>query len=111
AICLSGLFGIVLLAGGIWLAALGGSWYYLLTGAVLIAIAFMLARGMLEALWLYALLVVATVAWALWEAGLDWWPLAARGDVLFLLGLFLLTPWVTRSLVRRGRARADVQTH
>ncbi|UYO92339.1 glucose/quinate/shikimate family membrane-bound PQQ-dependent dehydrogenase [Pollutimonas sp. M17] len=111
AICLSGLFGIVLLAGGIWLAALGGSWYYLLTGAVLIAIAFMLARGMLEALWLYALLVVATVAWALWEAGLDWWPLAARGDVLFLLGLFLLTPWVTRSLVRRGRARADVQTY
>lgn len=109
AVCLNGLFGIALLIGGVWLAALGGSWYYLLSGAVLIAVAIMLVKRIPEALWLYALLVAATVAWALWEAGLDWWPLAARGDVLFLLGLFLLTPWVTRSLVRRRRANPEAQ--
>jgi quinoprotein glucose dehydrogenase len=34
----------------------------------------------------------------LWEVGLDWWQLAPRGDVIFLVGLFLLTPWVTEAL-------------
>jgi len=106
---LNAIFGIALLIGGIWLAALGGSWYYLLAGAALIAVGIMLAKRLPEALWIYALLVVATVAWALWESGLDWWPLAARGDVLFLLGLFLLTPWVTRPLVRRERVNQQVQ--
>src|SRR5690606_31351303 len=40
---------------------------------------------------------------------LDWWPLAARGDVLFLLGLFMLTPWVTRPLVHRARATPEAR--
>ncbi len=90
--------GLVLAAAGGWLAALGGSWYYLAAG-----IACALAGGLLvqrrpAALWVYAALVLATLAWALWEAGLDWWPLAARGGVLFLLGLLMLLPAATRSL-------------
>jgi quinoprotein glucose dehydrogenase len=36
--------------------------------------------------------------------GFDWWPLAARGDVFFVIGVFLLTPWVARALVRRNAA-------
>ena len=31
--------------------------------------------------------------------GLDWWALAPRGDVVVILGLWLLLPWVTRGLV------------
>ncbi|MCZ8255586.1 MAG: membrane-bound PQQ-dependent dehydrogenase, glucose/quinate/shikimate family, partial [Polaromonas sp.] len=47
--------------------------------------------------WIFALLVAGTLAWALWESGLDWWPLAARGGVVFVIGLFLMTPWVART--------------
>src|SRR5690606_37051462 len=39
----------------------------------------------------------------------DWWPLAARGDLLFVIGLFLLTPWVTRALRRNSAAAAHEQ--
>jgi quinoprotein glucose dehydrogenase len=52
--------------------------------------AHLLWRRHAAALWLYALLTLATLAWSGWEAGLDWWPLAARGDVIFLRGLALL---------------------
>ena len=31
------LLGVALLAGGVWLAALGGSWFYILLGAALLA--------------------------------------------------------------------------
>ncbi|MCI0755897.1 membrane-bound PQQ-dependent dehydrogenase, glucose/quinate/shikimate family [Teichococcus vastitatis] len=92
-------------AGGAWLLALGGSWYYLLAGLAMLATALLLWRRHPAALWLFALLTAATLVWSLWEAGLDWWPLAARGDVLFVIGALLLTPWVTRSLRRPGDAR------
>ena len=93
------LLGIALGAGGLWLIALGGSWYYLCAAVALTATGILLIRCRAAALTLYALLVCATLLWALWENGLDWWPLAARGDVLFVLGLFLLTPWIRGALV------------
>ncbi|HEX2528814.1 MAG TPA: glucose/quinate/shikimate family membrane-bound PQQ-dependent dehydrogenase [Geminicoccus sp.] len=83
---------------GIWLIALGGSWYYLGAGVAMLTTAYLLWRRRPAAPWVYALLTVGTLVWAIWEAGFDWWPLAARGDVIFLLGLALLTPWVTRAL-------------
>lgn len=106
---LTGLLGLALLVGGGWLIALGGSWYYLITGLALFGVAGLLVRRRPEALWLYALLVAATLAWALWEVGLSWWPLAARANPLFFLGLFLLTPWVTRPLVHRKRATQEAR--
>ena len=35
---------------------------------------------------MYALIVLGTLVWALWEVGLDWWPLAARGGLIVVLG-------------------------
>jgi quinoprotein glucose dehydrogenase len=100
-----GLLGLASAAGGLWLAALGGSWYYLGAGLAMLVTAYLLWRRHAAALWLYALLTLATLAWSVWEAGLDWWPLAARGDVIFLLGLALLLPWITRSLGEPSQAR------
>ncbi len=94
--------GVVLAAGGAWLIALGGSWYYLAAGLAFVVTAILLFRGNPAALWVYALVVAATLVWALWESGLDWWPLAPRGDVVFLIGLLLLTPWVRRALGPAG---------
>jgi quinoprotein glucose dehydrogenase len=95
---IAGVFGLVLGAGGVWLAALGGSWFYLLAGVLLLITAGLLWRGRAAALLTYAALVVATLLWALYERGLDWWGLAARGDLIFILGLALLLPPVARAL-------------
>jgi len=97
-----GVIGALLAAGGVWLVALGGSFYYLIAGVVLVGCGVLLARRRVEALWLYAVLLAASVVWALWEVGLDWWPLAARLDVLAVIGLWLLMPWVRRALVVRS---------
>lgn len=98
AVILNALFGLLLLIGGVWLMALGGSWFYMAAGLLLLGTAFLLMKRRVSALWLYAFLLLAVLLWSLWEAGMDWWPIAARGDVFVLLGLFMLTPWVTRAL-------------
>jgi quinoprotein glucose dehydrogenase len=71
----------------------------------MLATAWLLWRRSPASLWLYALLTLLTLVWSIWEAGLDWWPLAARGDIVFLAGAALLTPWVTRGLGDPGGAR------
>lgn len=93
--------GLALAGGGAWLAWLGGSWYYVAAGVALLLVALLVWAGQWVALWAYAGLVLATALWSLWEVGLDWWGLAARGDVFFVVGLWLCTPWVCRRLARR----------
>ena len=100
-----GLLGLVLLAGGTWLVTLGGSAYYACAGLVMLADAVLLWRRRPAALHLFAALVLATLIWAIAEIGLDWWQLVPRGDVIFLIGLFLLTPWITRRLSSAGWLR------
>lgn len=95
------IFGIALAAGGAWLVLLGGSWYYLLSGLALIVTSILLYQRRAAALWLYAALFLATVLWSLWESGLDWWPLGTRCGLLFIVGLLLLIPGVTRPLIYR----------
>lgn len=86
------LIGLALLAGGAWLAGLGGSFYYLAAGLVLLVVAWLLWRARCGALWFFAAFFAGTLVWGLWEAGLDWWPLAARMGLPFLLGVALLLP-------------------
>src|SRR3954452_18733971 len=92
------LIGLYLAAGGGWLIALGGSPYYICTGIALILTAVFLFRARAVALWVYTLILLGTLLWAIWEAGVDFWPLVPRGDVLVLLGIWLLTPWISRRL-------------
>ncbi|MDQ2081976.1 membrane-bound PQQ-dependent dehydrogenase, glucose/quinate/shikimate family [Xanthobacteraceae bacterium Astr-EGSB] len=90
---LSALSGLFFIVGGVWLIVVGGSWYYVIAGVVLLLTTFLLLRRRAEALWLYAAIVIGTLVWSIWEAGIDWWPLSARGDVIFVIGLlFLLLP-------------------
>jgi len=72
------LFGIVLFGGGIWLIALGGSWYYGLAGAGLLATAYLVLRQRMAALQLYLVVWVLTVVWAFWEVGLNFWAQVPR---------------------------------
>ncbi|WP_312403382.1 glucose/quinate/shikimate family membrane-bound PQQ-dependent dehydrogenase [Rhizobium sp.] len=74
-LALAGLF--FAIAGG-KLVMLGGSWYFLLAGiAIVIAGALVILRKPAGAL-LFGLVTIATVLWALWDAGLDFWPLISR---------------------------------
>lgn len=98
-----GLMGAAVFGAGIWLASLGGSFYYAVVGAALLATGVLWARQHPWARALYAVVLAASLAWALWEVGLDWWPLAARIDVLFVLGLWLLTPWAGRMRAAHGQ--------
>ena len=69
------LIGLVLGAGGLWLAGLGGSWYYVFAGLGFLLTAFLLFTRRSVALIVYALLILGTLAWAIWEVGFDWWQL------------------------------------
>ncbi len=96
-----------LLGGGVRLAMLGGSWGYVALGAALLAAGVLLALRRRQALWVYALLMLGVLGWALWEAGLDRWALVPRGALLSVVGLWLLTPWIERALAAsRGGAAA-----
>ncbi|BAI76501.1 quinoprotein glucose dehydrogenase (plasmid) [Azospirillum sp. B510] len=100
-IILLAILGLGSLGGGVWLILLGGSWYYAVAGLLFLATAALLAKRSAAALSVYALLVIGTLVWALWEVGLDWWPLSARGDVIAVVGALLLPPWITRRLGER----------
>ena len=84
------LIGLPLVIGGVWLIALGGSWYYLLAGLALVASGALIASGRLIGVWLYIALYVATIVWALWEVGLQGWPLVPRVLAPTILLVFVL---------------------
>jgi quinoprotein glucose dehydrogenase len=72
------LFGLPILACGVWLITLGGSWYYALAGLGLLLTAWFLFRHSMTAVWIYLLTFVGTVIWALWERGFDGWAQVPR---------------------------------
>ncbi len=94
------LFGVILLAGGIYLAVLGGSWYYIIAGLMLLVSGVLLFRRSIASLLVYAVLMLGTIIWAVWEVGTDFWALAPRLDVLGVLGLWMLIPAVTRDITQ-----------
>ena len=104
---LFGLIGLALAAGGAQLLMLGGSVYYLVAGIAFLVTAILLYMRRPVALLLYAVLVIGSLAWAVWEVGLDWWQLAPRGGVIIVLGLWLLTPWIRKPLGFRSPTGAS----
>lgn len=101
------ILGLLLALGGVWLVALGGSAYYLVAGAGVCATGILLARGSGAALWLYAIVLLGTIVWAVAEVGLIGWQLEPRLLLPVLLAIYLAMPWVTRRLApARGGAVA-----
>ncbi|MBF7687140.1 glucose/quinate/shikimate family membrane-bound PQQ-dependent dehydrogenase [Acinetobacter rathckeae] len=95
--------GIVVLASGIYLIVLGGSYYYLIAGLMFLVTGFMLSRQSSLAFLSHALLMFATTLWGLWEVGSDFWALVPRVDVIGVLGLILFLPSISR--VSRGQKK------
>jgi quinoprotein glucose dehydrogenase len=93
------LLGVALAIGGVQLALLGGSLYYVLTGVLLVVAAVYLWRRRRIGMWVYLFVVAYTLVWSLWEIGLDGWALASRLGLLVVLGLYFLFPAARRRLV------------
>ncbi len=105
------LSGLYLLVGGIWLTAIGGSLYYIIAGVVYLATAWLLLRRRASVLLLYAVFLLGTTIWGLWEVGSDFWALTPRLDVTFFLGLWILLPIVYNYMSNKnGFARAALAT-
>ncbi|MDN5567919.1 MAG: glucose/quinate/shikimate family membrane-bound PQQ-dependent dehydrogenase, partial [Paracoccus sp. (in: a-proteobacteria)] len=80
------------------------SLYYLVVGIALLATAWLLFRRKAVSLWLYAAIVIGTLAWAVWEVGFDWWQLAPRGGLLVLIALVLCLPACRRGMSAKSGA-------
>ncbi|PZA11528.1 membrane-bound PQQ-dependent dehydrogenase, glucose/quinate/shikimate family [Rhodopseudomonas palustris] len=100
------LCGVVLAAGGAWLAALGGSPYYVVAGVGLLATAILLWMRRAAALYVYGIVVAGTVAWSLWEVGPNGWALVPRlvGPLVLLILVVAATPWLVPFRHRLGAA-------
>ena len=72
------LVGSAMTYGGAVLVALGGSFYYLPTGVGLITSGLLLAIQRPLGAWLYAIVYLCTLIWAVAEVGVDFWALVPR---------------------------------
>ncbi|PKV43007.1 quinoprotein glucose dehydrogenase [Janthinobacterium sp. 61] len=99
------LFGLALLGGGIWLASLGGSWYYLLAGIGILVAGVLVFQGKRSAQPFMALLLIATLIWSVIEVKFDWWQLLPRLDIWFAAAVWLLLPFVSRRLAPPAAAK------
>ncbi|WP_165856863.1 membrane-bound PQQ-dependent dehydrogenase, glucose/quinate/shikimate family [Marinobacter sp. JSM 1782161] len=101
---LSALVGIALLVGGVYLITLGGSWYFALMGLATTAAGVLIARKRPAGAWLFGAAFVLTIIWALFDAGLDFWPLVSR---LFMFGVMaVVIALCYPALVRASGGRA-----
>ena len=75
---------------GGYLVSLAGSPFYLFTGVMLLIIAACFLSRRKSTLLLFNFLFLITIVWSIWESGFDFWALAPRLDIIFILGLLLI---------------------
>ena len=95
------LIGLALIGGGGYLASLGGSFYYLVSGSAVLVSGLMLWQRRAVGATIYGLTLAATFVWAIWEVGVDGWALLPRVVAPTVLALVLLIPGIRQSLLRR----------
>ena len=100
-IAAAGLFFVI---GGGRLIGLGGSWYFLIAGVLLVSAGIGIIRGRPLGALLFGLVFLGTAIWALWEVGLEFWPLVSRLFAMAVGGIVvaLSVPLMTRNPKARG---------
>lgn len=88
------LVGLLMALPGAFLIGLGGSWYYLLAGAGLVMAGVGYVRGSFWGFGAFAIVFLATLVWAIWEAGFNLWPLVPRivAPMVLAIPAVLLAP-------------------
>ncbi len=90
---LMALIGLAIGIGGAYLVSLGGSWYFLLMGIVMLISAVLILRKKTSGLMLYALAFICTIFWAISDAGMDFWPLFSRLFTFAVLAFLAALAW------------------
>lgn len=95
--------GLFFVLGGAKLALLGGSWYFLVAGAALVASGVLVILRRVGGAGLFGLVLLGTGLWALWEVGLQFWPLVSRLFAMAVGGVVvaLSVPLLSRSRAHR----------
>lgn len=83
------LFALPLLFGGIYLTTLGGSWYYLISGLVLVFSGILLFKNKLMGAKLFGAFFIATIIWTIYETGSRFWGWVPRLAVFAVFAFFL----------------------
>lgn len=103
--------GLLLAAAGLgmaipggWLIGLGGSAYYLVAGLLMLGSAVLILRRRSAGASLFGLVFLGSLAWSVWEVGLDAWALMPRLVFLAVAGLLVLAPWLRAGLAPAGPA-------
>jgi quinoprotein glucose dehydrogenase len=102
--------GIFLSVGGIWLATLGGSIYYVIAGITFIFVAVLYWMRSSNSIMLMAAFLFATIFWGLWESGSDFWALAPRYDIVFLLSLWLILPFAKSRFYSQAKYQTNIMS-
>ena len=95
--------GLVIGGLGAWLLSLGGSAYYAIAGAGLLASGILLFGNRRSGALLYALVFIGTLLWTWWESGSDYWRWVPRLGLVTALGivLALLAPTLREPVSKR----------
>jgi len=96
--------GLGMAAPGLYLASLGGSFYYLIAGILVLVCAFLVRGRRPFGIVLFWLVFLGTALWSLWEVGLNGWALMPRLVFLGVAGLWLLFLSPQDSVMPRRRA-------
>ena len=99
---LIGCIGLPMIWMGAELALVGGTPYYLLAGMLMSLSAVELWRAQRRGFFLYAALLLFTLAWAVFEAGTDFWLVGSRIWLIGIISLWLCTPGIRRQLWSDG---------
>ena len=105
------IIGIILTVGGIWLAVLGGSIYYLIAGVAMLASAWFLFNGRILGGWIYVGLFILSAIWGFAESRGNAWAMVPWlvAPLIILIWTLLVMPTLTPRDGRRwGFAWAGV---
>ncbi|KPY56883.1 Glucose dehydrogenase [Pseudomonas syringae pv. spinaceae] len=98
------LIGLGLAGGGGYLVTLGGSWFFLLMGLAMLVSGALIAARKPKGAVLYGIALILTALWAVWDAGLHYWPLVSRVLTFAVIGLVVALIYPT--LIRASGAQA-----
>lgn len=96
------LLGLGLAAGGGYLIALGGSWFYLPAGLAMAGVGLLLRKAW--SVWLAWALLIVSAIWAFAEVGTDFWQLVPR-SITFLV-VALVATLAAPTLLRKNGTKA-----
>ena len=88
-------FALLYIGLGGYLASVGGSWYFVLAGVGMLVSSVLLFKQRLAGAWLFAVVMVASVIWAIADAGFVFWPQVSRLFALAVLSLVVALVYPT----------------